>query len=256
MSDTSTDTNVDIFAGITDPAPADTVTAADATDAVSDTASETSASAEDSQSETPDPPVVTVAEVPTGAMSVTEFAAHMTQVFMRAKILAGEDLDQNDYVVPQSVYQTVKAQRDRIPHILVQGPDDAEPRVHILKDEATEWFTNRKDRLSTRGTGAQRASSRTAEDNLSLLNAAVYKDLYTQSRLDLWTGRKEQTTKLIEKYQGFLKDQSVDADTVSLTIQEATDRFNTDMAAKAAEKEAKAKKSGKTETDTSDDDNE
>lgn len=243
----TTTTNVDIFDGIADSAPVSTDTPDSGSD---ETVSETPDETDSSQS---DAPVATVAEVPDGAMSVTEFAAHMTQVFMKTKILAGQDLDANDYVVAQSVYQTVKAQRDRIPHVLVKGPDDAEARVYILKDEATEWWTNRKDRLSTRGSGAQRASSRTAEDNLTLLGAAVYKDLYTSSRLTLWTERKEQTTKLIDKYQGFLKDQKVDADTVSLTIQEATDRFNSDMAAKAAEKAAKAKKSGKTdETDEND----
>jgi len=254
---TQSNTDVDIFAGI-ETAGTSTATDDTSTENVTEaTSGDSQDSATDGSGDaTVDAPVETVAEVPDGAMSVTEFAAHMTQALMKAKITAGLDLDANDYVVPQSVYQTVKAQRERIPHILVKGPDDAEPRVYIKRDEATEWWTNRKERLSTRGTGAQRASSRTAEDNLSLLGAAVYKDLYTSSRLALWTGRKEQTTKLIEKYQGFLKEQSVDVDQVSTTIQEATDRFNADMAAKEAEKAAKAKKSGKPVEADNEDDNE
>lgn len=243
-------TDVDLFADIqtsdTDDASAPV---SDSTDAATDGATDEGS---DSQTETEEPAVETVAVVPDGCMSVTEFAAYMTQNLMREKILAGEDLDMSEYVVPQAVYQTVKAQRDRIPHLLVKGPEDTEARVYIKRDEAAEWWRNRKDRLATRGTGAQRASSRTPEDNLSLLGQAVDKSLYAQSRLEMWKSRVEQTAKLVEKYTGFLTEQNVDKDTVALAIQEATDAFNAELARKDAERAAKKAKNPEADTDTTD----
>lgn len=195
-------------------------------------------------------PVETVAQVPDGAMSITEFAAFMTQNLMKAKFSAGEDLDGSEYVVPQAVYQTVKAQRDRIPHVIVKGADDTEGRVYILKDEATAWWLNRKERLATRGQGAQRASSRTPEDNLTLLAEAVKKSLYAIDRSKMWEGRVEQAANLVDKYKGFLNDASVAEETVTLAIQEATDQYNADKAEKEAEKASK--KTTKTEDATAD----
>lgn len=194
-------------------------------------------------------PVETVAQIPDGVMSVTEFAAFMTQTLMKAKFEAGEDLDMSEYVVPQAVYQTVKAQKDRIPHVLVKGPDDAEARVYILKAEATAWWIERKDRLSTRGQGAARASSRTPEDNLSLLGAAVEKSLYAQARQAMWVERTEQAAKLVEKYKQFLSDAKIEEATVELAIQEATTRYHAEQAAKEAEKAKNTKKGKSAQTD-------
>lgn len=195
-------------------------------------------------SDTDESPVETVAQVPDGAMSITEFAAFMTKTLMREKFEAGEDLDMSEYVVPQSVYQTVKAQRDRIPHVLVKGEDDTEARVYILTEPATTWWKARKERLATRGSGAQRASSRTPEDNLNLLATAVAKHLYSVDRQALWVERVAQSEKLIVKYKGFLSDAKVAEETVALAIQEATDQYNKDKADKDAEKASK-KTSGK-----------
>lgn len=239
-----TATDVDIFAGIDDKPVTGEATTDSTENPTDNSVNPTPAEGDNANDSQNDAPVETFASVPDGCVTIQEFAALMTQTMMKAKFEAGEDLDQNDYVVPQSVYQTVKAQRERIPHVLVKGADDAEARVYIKRDEAITWWLNRKDRLSTRGTGSQRASSRSAEDNLTLLSAAVYKSLYADSRLKLWQGRVEQATNLVEKYKGFLTEQKADADTVTLTIQEATDRFNSDQAAKEAEKAAKAKKSG------------
>jgi hypothetical protein len=224
---------VDIFEGVADVATPEN---SDVTDTNS------AEGADVSESDTPERPIETVAVVPDGAMSVTDFAAHMTQTLMRNKFAAGEDFDQSDYVVPQAVYQTVKAARDRIPQVMVKGENDAEARVYILRDEATTWWLARRDRLSTRGSGTARASSRTADDNLALLGAAVEKYLYALSRQKMWNERVDQNAKLIDKYKGFLSDQSVAEDTVTLTIQEATDNFNAEQAKIAAEKAAKAKK--------------
>ena len=242
-----TQSNVDLFADIetsdTDSsAVSESTDATDGTDATDSTETETANASEES-------PVETVAVVPEGCMSVTEFAAYMTQNLMREKILAGQEMDMTEYVVPQAVYQTVKAQRDRIPHLLVKGPEDTEARVYIKRDEAAEWWRNRKDRLATRGSGAQRASSRTAEDNLSLLGQAVAKSLYALDRQAMWNVRVEQTAKLVDKYKGFLTEQSVDEDTVALAIQEATDQYNTEKAAKEAEKAAKKSKDADSDTD-------
>jgi len=192
-------------------------------------------------------PVETVAQVPDGAMSITEFAAFMTKTLMKAKFMAGEDLDGTEYVVPQSVYQTVKAQRDRIPHVLVQGPDDNEARVYVLTDLATSWWESRRERLATRGSGSQRASSRTPEDNLTLLAEAVKKSLYANDRSKMWIERIDQAAKLVDKYKGFLSDAKVEENTVELAVQEATDQYNAEKAAKEAEKSSK-KTGSKAET--------
>ena len=198
-----------------------------------------SADVENASDGEPESPVETVAQIPDGAMSITEFAAFMTKTLMKAKFEAGEDLDGSEYVVPQSVYQTVKAQRDRIPHVLVKGEDDNEARVYVLTDLATTWWESRRERLATRGSGAQRNSSRTPEDNLTLLAEAVKKSLYAHDRSKMWTGRIEQAAKLVDKYKGFLSDAKVEENTVELAVQEATDQYNAEKAAKEAEKASK-----------------
>lgn len=205
-------------------------------------------SADSSSTATPAAPVETFATVPAGTVSVTEFASIVTQRMMRAKIEQGEDLDGSEYVVPQAVYQTVKAQRDRIPHVLVQGEGDKEARVYIKTDEAIVWWLARNERLASRGSGSgARASQRSAEDLLLLLGAAVHKNLYAESRLAMWTKKLEQAGNLVTKYKGFLSDASVSEETIALTIAEATSEFETEQATKEAEKAAKAKKSGETD---------
>lgn len=227
---------IDLFDGIDDAAQTEESESENATDSTSDSS--------DSSDTSEDAPVETFASIPDGCMSVTEFAGYMSMELMKARIAAGEDPNMaTDYVVPQSVYQTVKASKERIPHVLVKGPDDTgEPRVYIKVAEATEWWKARRDRLATRGSGTTRASNRTPEDNLTLLGAAVGKNLYALSRQSLWNDNVEQTAKLVDKYKGFLKDANVDEDSITLAIQEATDKFNTEQAAKEAEKKAKKEK--------------
>lgn len=239
MTQADTAAGIDLFEGVADVATPDESGVTDAT--AENGASVSTEDNTDSQSESDENerPVETVAVVPDGAMSVTDFAAYMSSVLMKKKFAANEDIDPSDYVVPQAVYQTVKATRDRIPQVNVKGPEDEQARVYILRDEAEAWWLARRDRLSTRGSGTARASSRTADDNLALLAAAVEKSLYALSRKAMWDERVEQAAKLIDKYKGFLADQSVNEDTVTATIQEATDRFNAEQAAKAAEKAKK-----------------
>lgn len=238
--------DVDLFEGL-DTSPADAVATGESENLTSpdgNTASENlTAESANTTSDGEESPVETVAQIPDGAMSVTEFAAHMTQTLMRDKFQAGEDLDGTEYVVPQAVYQTVKAQRDRIPHVIVKGEDDTEGRVYILREEATVWWKNRKERLATRGQGGNRASSRTPEDNLALLAEAVRKSLYATDRSAMWRERVEQAGKLVDKYKGFLKEQNVSEETVSLTVHDATDGYNTEKAQKEAEKAKKGKTS-------------
>lgn len=227
-----------------------------------DSSDSSEATSETESAEAENKPVETVSEIPAGAVSVTEFAAYVTAELMRAAFESGGVLKGNEFTVPQDVYQTVRASRDRIPHVFVKDANSKEARVYILKDEAFVWWMARRDRLKDRGTGATRASNRTAEENLVLLAGAVEKALYAKSRLDMWTAKVEQTQKLVDKYKGFLKEQEVAEETVTLAIQEATDEFDTAQKIKADEKAAKAKKSGKTDesdnaietdTDTSDD---
>lgn len=190
----------------------------------------------------PEVPIETVSEIPAGAVSVTEFARLISQHLMTVKIKAGEDLDGTEFTVPQSVYQTVKASKDRIPHVLVKSADDDEPRVYILTDAAMPWWMARREKLATRGAGSTRASNRTPEDNLTLLSAAVQKALYANDRQAMWIERAEQAKNLVDKYKGFLKDASVAEDTVALAVQEATDAYAAEKAEKAAEKEKASKK--------------
>jgi hypothetical protein len=192
-------------------------------------------------------PVETVSSVPDGALSVTDFAAYVTQHLMREKIAAGEDLDGSEYTVPQAVYQTVKATRNRIPHILVKADGDTEARVYILRDEALAWWKVRREHIATRG-GTTRASNRTPEENLNLLTVAVGKALYAKDRLALWVSKSDAADKLIEKKRAMLATQGVDEATMDLAVQEGTDTYNTDKAAKLAEK-AKNSKNGKVVSD-------
>lgn len=232
--------NVELFE---DLPTADASSPADSTDAPA-TEAATEPSNESDETKSDQSPVETVAEVPSGAMSITDFAAYMTQTLMKDKFSKGEDLDGSEYVVPQAVYQTVKAQRDRIPHVIVKADDESEGRVYVLKDEATAWWISRRERLATRGTAGP-ASSRTPEENLTLLSNAVAKSLYAQDRSKMWTERVEQAAKLVDKYKGFLSDTDVSTETVELTIQEATDAYNAEKAEKEAEKKSASKKPAK-----------
>ena len=201
--------NVDIFDGIAD----DTATQSETVEIESQTennagvdvgaSNSDSENSDDNESDTPDVPVETVAMVPDGAISVTDFAAYVTQQLMRDKIAAGADLDGTEYVVPQAVYQTVKAAKNRIPHVLVKAEGDAEARVYILKDEALAWWKVRREHIASRG-GSTRASNRTPEENLNLLSVAVEKALYAADRLALWVSKSEAAQKLIEKKRAML----------------------------------------------------
>jgi len=236
-------TDVDLFDGIVTDTESDAATDVDDStteSAESDGLSTDGSNSDDESDDTPDVPVETFATVPAGTVSVTEFAQKMTATLMRKAFESGEDLDNSQYVVPQAVYQTVKAAKNRIPHILVQGPEDAEARVYIKLAEATEWWLLRKDKLSTRGQGAARASSRTPEDNLKLLADAVAKALYAADRSKMWAARSVKADELVEKYNGFLKEQEVPSEDIALAIQQATDTYNTEKLAK--EKEAEDKK--------------
>lgn len=241
-------TNVDIFDGI-DTNTDDSDVESSNVDATTDDSnvpdgSDDANSTDNSETppETEDKPVETVSTIPAGAVSVTEFAQFVTQENIKSKILAGEELDGSEYTVPQAVYQTVKAQKDRIPHVLVKAEGETEARVYILKDEAFTWWMARREKLKDRGAGARAASSRTPEENLGLLGQAVQKHLYAKTRLKLWTSNVDKAEKLVEKYRTFLSEASVDSDTMDLAIQEATDAFNAEQAQKAADKAAKSKK--------------
>lgn len=235
--------DVDLFEDL----DTDAASEAEATDSEPETDADAEEIGDAATGESEEKPVETVPSIPDGAVSVTEFAQYVTQELMKAKISAGEDLDGTEYTVPQAVYQTVKAQRDRIPHVLVRAENETEARVYILKDEALPWWMARREKLKDRGAGAKAASNRTPEENLTLLSAAVAKNLYALSRHTMWTERVDQTAKLVEKYRNFLSDANVNSDMVDLAVQEATDAFNAEQAAKAEEKAAKAKKSDKVE---------
>ena len=239
-------TDVSIFDELETDAP---TTDVDASPVVSENTDVPTETTPESVPETEDKPVETVSSIPPGAVSVTEFAQFVTQELIKAKVTNGEDLDGTEYVVPQAIYQTVKAQKNRIPHVLVKGENETEARVYIQKDEAFTWWMARRENLKDRGTGAKSASNRTPEDNLVLLGQAVTKSLYAQSRQTMWNARVDQAAKLVEKYRGFLSDANVDTDTMELAIQEATEAFEAEQAEKAKEKAAKAKKSGKTSDD-------
>lgn len=208
-----------------------------------DTTNESETSNESSETTTNERDPETLTEVPEGlkVKSITEFAAHMTGEMMKAAVEAGEPIDpQKHYVVPQSVYQTVKAQKDRIPHIKVQAPGDEQARVYIKVDEATPWWLERAERLSTRGQGTARASSREPEDNLRLLAEAVKANLHAIARKELWTERVEQSLTKIDKYRGFLGEQNISEEDVAVRIQTATDEYNAELAEKAKNRKNKS----------------
>lgn len=242
--------DVDIFSGLTDESASSTSNEVENEEtAVTDApvgAEDNSVPTEDDGKE--DPAVETVSDAPEGAMGVTEFAAFLTHTFMKETIEAGGAFDTVAYIVPQAVYQTVKAAKDRIPHVIVLKEGETEGKVYILRDEALEWWRARRERLATRGTGISKsASQRTPEDNMVLLRAAVAKHLYAESRRVMWTERAADGEKLVAKYQGFLADAKVSDDDVAKVIQEATDVFNAEMAEKAKVKEASKKSTKKTE---------
>lgn len=244
---------IDIFDDIdSDVAPVtNEPTSSDASLDETATANETSSNVDgDADPDAPESTVETVSDVPEGAIGVPEFAAHMTQHFMRQRVQDGEEFDGSEYVVAQAVYQTVKAARDRIPHVIVKKVDEKEGRVYILKDEATQWWIARRERLASRGTGISKiASQRSAEDNLVLLAKAHAALLYARDRENMWTGKVADGEKLVEKYKGFLSEQKVNDETMALAMQEAADEYEKERAAKEAERAAKLKKSKKA-TDT------
>jgi hypothetical protein len=167
-------------------------------------------------------------------VSITEFAAHMTNALFMKAIESGTTPDPSNYVVAQSVYQTVRAQKDQIPHIKVKAAGDEQARVYIDKANATPWWFARTERLATRGTGATaRASSRSPEDNLSLLEQAAYAHQHALSRSALWAERVEQGERKVEKYKGFLSDQDVSEEDVAKAVQTGIDSYHADQAAKA-----------------------
>lgn len=189
-------------------------------------------------------------EAPTGAMSAQQFAAHITALVFSAKIHNNEQVDASDVVQPASVYQTIRAQRDQIPHVWVQSEGQTEARALIYpiagENGAEAWWMARRERLATRGTlGSRPASARTPEDNLTLLAAAQDRYLYACSRRNLWESNVRKATALIEKYRGFLNDQKVDTGQQELAIQTGTDKFNADQAEKASKKATKDKKGKK-----------
>ena len=195
---------------------------------------------------TPETPVATVSEVPAGAISVTEFAAQVSQLLMREKITKGEELDGTEYTIPQTVYQAIKAQRNPLPHVLVKD-SDSEPRVYVLFDAALVAWRERLEKNKERGTGAGvRASSRTPEDLLMLLADAVKRSHYAIDRRSLWESNLEQAEKLVAKYRGFLTEAGVENSIVDVAIEEAKATYASEAAVKAAEKAAK-KKSEKSE---------
>lgn len=236
--------NVDIFDDLADTTtPSEESTANVVSDSDAPEATDTSTTVEDGNAQDDvEPAVETVSEVPEGAVSVTEFAALLTRHFMKEKVLANEDFDNTEYVVPTSVYQTVKAAKDKIPHVLVKVEGSDEPKVYILSAEALEWWLARRERLATRGTGISKsASQRTPEDNKVLLAAAVGKLLHAKARAALWAERTESGEKLVNKYKGFLADAKISDDDVALVVQEATDKYNAEMAEKAKVKAASSK---------------
>lgn len=245
-------TDLDIFDGLTpDTATSDSETPETSTandGSVSDVEA-SSSTADDSDSNAEERAVETVPEVPEGAVGVPDFAAHMTQYFMKQRVLNDEEFDGSEYVVAQAVYQTVKASRDRIPHVIVKGENDKEGRVYILENEATQWWIARRERLSSRGTGISKiASQRSAEDNLALLAKAVQSNLYANDRMNMWTEKVADSEKLVEKYKGFLSEQKVNDETMALAVQEATQEYERERAEKEAERLSKLKKNAKKET--------
>jgi hypothetical protein len=212
-----------------------TVTDTDNSTDEATTSNETETETEDTSTYLPENPD------PSNFVSITEFAAHMSTVQLVAAIKANQDPDPSKhYVVAQSVYQTVKAQRDPIPHIKVKAEGEEQARVFIDKAKATEWWLARAERLSTRGQGgAARASSRTPEDNLRLLGEAAFAAAHAQARLDLWQERVPQVLEKIEKYRGFLGDQDVSEEDVARAIQDGKDRYHAEQAEKAKNRKRK-----------------
>ena len=222
----------DLFDTMTDEQPEpDESDTSDETEA--DTNGEAEETEESAEAETDDRP--TVSEIPEGAMSVTDFAALLT-------LTEGNPYG---YVVPQSVYQAVKAKNNPLPHVLVKTEDDNQPRVYVLRDEALAAWVDRASRLETRGSGAGKpASKRTPEElkeAFSKEDGAVWKSLYADSRRALWDGILEDREKTVDKYARWMKEAGVSADEINDLKASVKEAFDAAEQAKVEEREAKAK---------------
>jgi hypothetical protein len=232
--------DLDIFAGLTTTAGSDSDTDVQETDktVIEDEEPETEDDTEDESSEETEEETV-VSTLPDGAVSVTDFAAWMTQELMREKIHSGEPLTGTEYVLPQPVYQAIKAKKDPLPHVMVKTDDDSEPRVYVLRDEAAKAWRARLVRTATRGAGSLRASTRSADDLLALHAEAVKKVTYAVDRAALWDTNLEKAQKLVAKYESLLRTANVDDTTIKLSATTAVSDYVVEKEEKAAEKAAK-----------------
>jgi hypothetical protein len=173
-------------------------------------------------------------EVPEGAISVTDFAA----------LLTFTEGNPYGYVVPQAVYQAVRAKRDPLPHVLVKTEDDNAPRVYVLRDPALAAWADRAARIETRGTGAGKPASKRSPEELSeafsKVDGAVWKLEYARARRDMWDEILTDRDRTVSKYRRWMREAGISADEISDLESSTRKAFEAEVQAKLEEREAKA----------------
>lgn len=175
----------------------------------------------------------TVSEVPEGAVSVTDFAMALT-------FLEGNPYG---YVLPQEVYQAVKAKKKPLASVLVKTEDANQPRVYVLKDEAMAQWAERAANNEGRGSGAGKPGSKRSADELreafTKEDGAVWRLCYANERRNLWDGVVTDRQKTVEKYHRWMTDAGISVDEIADLIAETKKSFDAAEQAKIEEREAK-----------------
>lgn len=167
-------------------------------------------------------------EKPEGSVTIPEFADHVNRDLIRAEAarLIADDVDPLDAAVqagsaainPASFYQAIRAQRNPMPHYVVESETEVEEKdaegnvtgtkieksekTFVPLDVALEWWKNKPIR------GAGGGASRTEDDIEKRLVRAGKKfaDLDSaKKRLVKLQDNIKRMTEQVDKYDGYLK---------------------------------------------------
>jgi len=152
-------------------------------------------------------------QAPEGSMKVGEFAEFLTYY-------VGDDGKHKfGMVLPPNVYQAANAKREPLPHVKVRHPDDGpdvKPTIYVLMPQGLDFWTERAQRLSTRGSATGVSASKRTPDELRELfvrpdTGPVAQALYAESRADLWEQRATTKRGLVEKYRRWMREAGITA---------------------------------------------
>lgn len=180
-----------------------------------------------------------LSEVPEDAVSVTDFAMELT--FMKND----EGNPQYGYIIPQEIYQLVRAKNNPLPHVLVKTADDNQPRVYVLRTPALAAYAERATRIATRGSsGPGRPASKRSPDELreafTKVDGALWNLRYAESRRDMWDGKVADRQTTVDKYKKWMTEAGITDSEISDMEASVKSAFEAEEQRKVEEREAKA----------------